>query len=107
MIADSFSFPATRLTHLFFIYNLRNMAATNFHEITSPSHFQELLSADLNRVSLINFWAPWAAPCEQMNEVVAELAKKYPVALVLQVDMYLFRQTHIVMLATGRSRRAG
>lgn len=61
------------------------MASTNFHTVTSPSHFQELLSNDLNRVSLINFWAPWAAPCEQMNEVVVELAKKYPAALVLQV----------------------
>ncbi|KAF9456441.1 glutaredoxin [Collybia nuda] len=62
------------------------MATTNFHEITDPTHFQGLLSADLNRVSLINFWAPWAEPCKQMNEVVQELAKKYPAALVLNVE---------------------
>lgn len=59
--------------------------AGNFHEVQSPEHFQALLSEDLNRVSLINFWAPWAAPCKQMNEVVGELAKKYPQVLVLQV----------------------
>ncbi|KDQ58969.1 hypothetical protein JAAARDRAFT_33697 [Jaapia argillacea MUCL 33604] len=59
---------------------------SNLHEITSPTHFQELLSADLNRVSLLNFWAPWAAPCKEMNEVVRELAKKYPELLVLQVE---------------------
>ncbi|RDB26107.1 Monothiol glutaredoxin-4 [Hypsizygus marmoreus] len=62
------------------------MASTNFYEVTSPTHFQELLSQDLSRVSLINFWAPWAAPCAQMNEVVQELAKKYPSVLVLQVE---------------------
>jgi len=65
------------------------MAATapsNFNEISSPELFQSLLAADLERVSLINFWAPWAAPCAQMNEVVLELAKKYPQLLVLQVE---------------------
>ncbi|KAF7424741.1 monothiol glutaredoxin grx4 [Pleurotus ostreatus] len=58
----------------------------NFKVVESPSQFQELLSADLNRVSLINFWAPWAEPCHQMNEVVLELAKKYSQLLVLQVE---------------------
>jgi len=61
-------------------------AISNFHEVTSPSHFQDLLSTDLERVSLINFWAPWAAPCAQMNEVVRELARKYERLLVLQVE---------------------
>jgi len=37
-------------------------------------------------VSLINFWASWASPCAQMNTVVEELSKKYPQALVLQVE---------------------
>ncbi|KAM5544082.1 hypothetical protein V8D89_002268 [Ganoderma adspersum] len=61
-------------------------ALPNFHEVSSPEHFQNQLSEDLNRVSLINFWAPWAEPCKQMNEVVIELAKKYPQVLVLQVE---------------------
>lgn len=64
------------------------MSASNLFEVTSPTQFQELLSADLTRVSLINFWAPWAAPCTKMNEVVRELANKYPTALVLQVLYY-------------------
>ena len=57
----------------------------NFFQVTSSQHFQSLLSQDLQRVSLINFWAPWAEPCKQMNEVVLELAKKYEQLLVLQV----------------------
>lgn len=60
--------------------------------VKSPDHLRTLLSTDLNRVSLINFWAPWAEPCLQMNEVVAELSKKYPQALVLQVCHLLTRE---------------
>ncbi|KAG6877950.1 hypothetical protein C0993_001568 [Termitomyces sp. T159_Od127] len=59
---------------------------TNLYEIESTSGFQELLSADLQRISLLNFWAPWAEPCKQMNEVVKELAKKYPKLLVLNIE---------------------
>ncbi|KAF4613779.1 hypothetical protein D9613_008146 [Agrocybe pediades] len=62
------------------------MASSNFVEVQSSDHFRQLLEVDLNRVSVINFWAPWAAPCEQMNEVAKELSKKYPAALFLQVE---------------------
>ena len=53
-------------------------------DVTSPDHFRSLLSKDLTRVSLINFWAPWADPCTQMNAIVKELSEKYRQALVLQ-----------------------
>ncbi|KIJ51082.1 hypothetical protein M422DRAFT_27149 [Sphaerobolus stellatus SS14] len=59
---------------------------SNLYDVHSAEHFQQLLSQDLNRVSLINFWAPWAEPCKQMNQVVIELARKYPNVLVLQVE---------------------
>ncbi|PPQ83981.1 hypothetical protein CVT25_000527 [Psilocybe cyanescens] len=62
------------------------MSSSNFIEVQSSTQFQELLSADLNRVSVINFWAEWAEPCKQMNEVTAELSKKYPTVLFLQVE---------------------
>lgn len=65
------------------------MASPNLFEVTSPAHFQELLAADLTRISLINFWAPWVEPCKQMNEVVRELAKKYPEVLVLEVRIII------------------
>lgn len=55
------------------------------HVVTSPDNFKSLLSKDLTRVSLINFWAPWADPCVKMNTVVKELSKKYPQVLMLEV----------------------
>ena len=67
-----------------------NGLSTNVHTVVTPAHFQQLLSADLQRVSLLNFWAPWAEPCKDMNDVVLELAKKYPQILVLQVS-FAFR----------------
>lgn len=65
----------------------------NVHIVTSPTHFKEILSKDLTRVSLIYFWAPWAEPCKQMNDFVAKLAKNYSELLVLQVKhtLPLFR----------------
>ncbi|KAL4074738.1 thioredoxin-like protein [Scleroderma yunnanense] len=59
---------------------------TNSHSVTSVEHFQDLLKQDLHRVALIYFWAPWAEPCKQMNDVVDELAKKHSTLLVLQVE---------------------
>ena len=61
---------------------------SNLVDVESPDHFQELLSKDLQRISLISFWAPWAEPCKQMNQVVLELAKKYNEVLVLQVSSF-------------------
>ncbi|TEB31598.1 thioredoxin [Coprinellus micaceus] len=59
---------------------------SSFVEVTSPEQFKELLSKDLNRVSIINFWADFAEPCKQMNQVFQELSKKYPAGLFLQVE---------------------
>ncbi|KAF7335384.1 Monothiol glutaredoxin-4 [Mycena venus] len=70
-----------------FLYQSTTMASSsNLVTVTDAPHFQSLLSADLTRVSLINFWAPWAAPCAQMNDVVAELARKHPGILALNVE---------------------
>ncbi|KAH9169588.1 glutaredoxin [Lactarius sanguifluus] len=58
----------------------------NSYQVESSEQFQSLLSADLNRVSLLYFWAPWAQPCKQMTEVVEELARKYTKLLSLHIE---------------------
>ncbi|KAJ7782960.1 thioredoxin-like protein [Mycena metata] len=61
------------------------LLGSNLVAVTDAEHLRTLLSADLARVSLLNFWAP-AAPCVQMNAVVAELAKKHPLILALNIE---------------------
>ena len=58
----------------------------NLHPVKSSDHFKGLLSEDLQRISLLYFWAPWAEPCKQMTEVVAELSRKYQQLLSLQIQ---------------------
>ena len=59
---------------------------SNFVDVSSPEHFKELLSADLKRVSCLNFWAPWAEPCEAFTQAVKEQATKFPQVLFLNVS---------------------
>ncbi|KIK42676.1 hypothetical protein CY34DRAFT_804660 [Suillus luteus UH-Slu-Lm8-n1] len=58
----------------------------NLINIPDTPQFQELLSKDLKRISLIYFWTSWAEPCVQMNKVVEGLAKAYPKLLALRVE---------------------
>lgn len=59
---------------------------SNFIDVTSPEHFKTLLSADLNRVSCLNFWAPWAEPCAAFTEIVKGEAAKFSSVLFLNVS---------------------
>lgn len=58
----------------------------NLLDVTSADHFKSLLEQDLNRVSVLNFWAGWAKPCEKMNEAVKGLSGKFPSVLFLNVS---------------------
>lgn len=80
----------------------------NFHVVESAEQFKQLLSADLERISLLNFWASWAEPCGKMNEVVAELAKTNPRLLILQVCTQLTAMARFGVLTlppTDRGRQ--
>ena len=54
--------------------------------VNSPTHFQELLSADLSRVSVLNFWASFAEPCTTMNAEVEKLSKDTSSILFLNIE---------------------
>ena len=61
-------------------------SATAVDEITSVEQFQALLkSAGPTKVVALNFYAPWAEPCKQMNQVFTELSTKYPSVTFAQV----------------------
>jgi len=60
---------------------------TNFHDVTSPDELKSLLSQDLQRVSLLSFWAPMEGnPCEQTNKVVVALSEQHKNILVLSIQ---------------------
>lgn len=62
------------------------MSGTNYHPIETVEQFRSVMGADLERVSVLSFWAEWAAPCKEMNPVVKELAKKYETLQVLSIE---------------------
>ncbi|ORY21862.1 thioredoxin-like protein, partial [Naematelia encephala] len=62
------------------------MSSSNFVVVNSPEHFKSVLSEDLNRVSCLNFWAPWAEPCAAFNKAFEDKAAKFPSVLFLQIE---------------------
>ncbi|SHO78899.1 Similar to S.cerevisiae protein GRX4 (Glutathione-dependent oxidoreductase) [Malassezia sympodialis ATCC 42132] len=61
-------------------------APANLVAITSPDMFTGLMQEDLNRVTVLNFWAPWAQPCEPMIAAVAQMAPRYPHVLFMSIE---------------------
>ena len=69
------------------------MSPSNYFTVESPEQFKDILSADLNKVSCLSFWAPWAEPCAAFNKVVEEEAAKFPSVLFLSVSIKATSQT--------------
>jgi thiol-disulfide isomerase/thioredoxin len=61
-------------------------APSAVQEITTLEQFQDFLkNAGPTKVVALNFYAAWAGPCQQMNQVFAELSLKYPSVAFAQV----------------------
>ncbi|KAG1471699.1 hypothetical protein G6F56_001971 [Rhizopus delemar] len=58
---------------------------SNAVEIQSDTQFNELVQKK-DLVFVLNFWATWAEPCQQMNEVFAELSGKFPALQFLKIE---------------------
>ncbi|GAA99966.1 uncharacterized protein L969DRAFT_19554 [Mixia osmundae IAM 14324] len=58
------------------------------HVVQSPADLQSKLNEDLERVTLLNFRADWAEPCQAMDQVALHLSQHYPASklLVLSID---------------------
>lgn len=82
-------------------------APSNLIQVTSPEQFQSLLSADLERLAVLNFWAEWAKPCEKMNESVKVLAGRFPQVLFLNVSWRVASREKIWWVAGQREAEEG
>jgi len=60
---------------------------SNFAKVSSDQQLTKALGTAFPLVAL-NFWADWAEPCVQMNEVFQELAKKHANVTFIQVCVH-------------------
>lgn len=44
-------------------------------EFTDSNFNQEVLQSD--KITLVDFWAPWCGPCQTMGPIIEELAKEF------------------------------
>ncbi|KAI7902466.1 thioredoxin-like protein [Cokeromyces recurvatus] len=56
------------------------------YNITSERQFDKFASKK-DIVTVMNFWAKWAEPCQQMNEVIMELSTKFPSLTYINVEV--------------------
>ena len=78
----------------------------NIHDVESEDDFKAQLEKDLQRVSVINFWAEYAKQeCAKMTEHIADLAKQeeYKSVLFLQVILH---EIHAKALLKAHLRRS-
>ncbi|KAI9471019.1 MAG: thioredoxin-like protein [Benjaminiella poitrasii] len=59
------------------------------YNISTERQFDRMISK-ASVTNVINIWAKWAEPCQQMNEVFSELATKFPSLTYIQVDVDQF-----------------
>lgn len=75
--------------HQFNIANLSVLLATmsTITEVASQEQFDShIASLPESTLLVLSFYAPWAAPCAQMNTILATLASSYPVTTPLKTS---------------------
>ncbi|KAG7276559.1 hypothetical protein CRUP_019609 [Coryphaenoides rupestris] len=55
-------------------------------QITSASHFEELLKKSGRCLTVVHFQAAWAPQCGQMNDVMTELSKEHPTSAFVTLE---------------------
>lgn len=55
------------------------------HHITNQNFHDEVLSSD--KPVLLDFWAPWCAPCRMLSPILDEIAKQRPDIKVCKVNV--------------------
>lgn len=57
---------------------------SNLIELSDDAEFQKRIGTS-NGPVVLNFWASWAEPCKQMNDVFQELSAKFSALTFIQV----------------------
>lgn len=65
---------------------------SNYTVIASDEEFAAVFKPATSTVYALNFWAAWAPPCIQMNEVFEELASKNSAIHFIKVSLALPRE---------------
>lgn len=51
----------------------------------TPDSLQETIND--NKAVIVDFWAPWCAPCQRLAPVLLDISRKYPGLLIAKVDL--------------------
>ncbi|CAG8661427.1 21292_t:CDS:2 [Cetraspora pellucida] len=62
----------------------------NLLDLTPDVDLKKLAEEHKNSAIVLNFWAAWAKACDQMNDVFAELAKKYTTLKFIKIEAEKF-----------------
>jgi thiol-disulfide isomerase/thioredoxin len=63
---------------------------SNLLELTSEEDLKNLIEKNKGTIIFLDFWATWAQPCSQMNEVFDELARKHSSIKFVKVNIYAY-----------------
>ncbi|CAG8466498.1 7187_t:CDS:2 [Acaulospora morrowiae] len=64
--------------------------AGNLIELTAEVDLKKLAEEHKNTAVILDFWAAWAQPCAQMNDVFGELAKKHTALKFIKIEAEKF-----------------
>ncbi|CAG8712213.1 40096_t:CDS:2 [Gigaspora margarita] len=62
----------------------------NLIDLTPDVDLKKFVEEHKNSAIVLNFWAEWANACAQMNDVFAELAKKYTTLKFIKIEAEKF-----------------
>ncbi|KAF9438707.1 Glutaredoxin 3 [Entomortierella beljakovae] len=66
------------------------MPSANYTDLSTEEEFAAIFDPKSSTIYALNFWASWAPPCIQMNEVFEELAAKNPSIKFIKLEAEKF-----------------